>query len=236
MGYLIGSSLKEKFAALARPSFSHERPSLSRRSRIRVGFVASQGHEGGFIRGMAQIVRRLDPHGFEPFVFSAESTFPACRAHFADSTVHCVSFLPTLPDASETIRSAKCDILYHWQVGTDRLSYFLPFTRCAPIQCTGFGMHGTTGMEEVDAFISSRFFERPDSGEGLHRDIGQAECTAHVAAASDGPRRRHSCGIRSSRAGNPVLLPPKASQVSPRLRRAFVVDSRSWTPEDIWSC
>jgi predicted O-linked N-acetylglucosamine transferase (SPINDLY family) len=44
------------------------------------------------------------------------------------------------------------------------LNYFLTFARLAPVQCTGFGTHGTTGIAAVDYFLSSRLIE-PEEAE-----------------------------------------------------------------------
>ncbi len=59
----------------------------------------------------------------------------------------------------EAVRDSRCDILYHRQIGTSLMNYFLPFARCAPIQCTAWGSHGTTGIEAVDYYLSSDLIE-----------------------------------------------------------------------------
>lgn len=62
---------------------------------------------------------------------------------------------------------AECDVLMHWQAGTDIMNYFLPFLPLAPVQCIGFGNHGTTGIGNIDYFVSSQLFER---GHDAHQD------------------------------------------------------------------
>ena len=42
--------------------------------------------------------------------------------------------------------------------GTDIMNYFLPFLPLAPVQTIGSGMHGTTGIANIDYGISSQLF------------------------------------------------------------------------------
>lgn len=67
----------------------------------------------------------------------------------------------------KAIRETECDLVVHWHAGSDVLNYFLPFLPLAPHQCIGFGANGTTGIPNIDHFVSSRLFER---GEGAEDD------------------------------------------------------------------
>ena len=62
----------------------------------------------------------------------------------------------------EVIQQTRCHVIVHWHAGTDVMNYFLPFLPLAPVQCIGFGANGTTGIANIDYFISSRLFERDD--------------------------------------------------------------------------
>jgi predicted O-linked N-acetylglucosamine transferase (SPINDLY family) len=72
-----------------------------------------------------------------------------------------VPFADRLGPAAERVAEVRCDILYHWQIGTDPLNYFLPLARLAPIQCTSWGSHGTTGMAAINYCLSSDLIELP---------------------------------------------------------------------------
>jgi predicted O-linked N-acetylglucosamine transferase (SPINDLY family) len=61
--------------------------------------------------------------------------------------------------AAETIREARFDLLYYWEVGSDVLNYFLPFLRLAPVQCTSGGLPVTSGIPTMDYFLSSELAE-----------------------------------------------------------------------------
>ena len=54
-------------------------------------------------------------------------------------------------------------MLYHWEVGSDALNYFLPFLRLAPVQCTSWGTQVTSGLAEVDYYLSSELVDTPEA-------------------------------------------------------------------------
>lgn len=158
--------LKEKFATVFEKSVSWDRQddNLPRGSRPRIGFVVNRRHEGGFLRGMAGIVAQLDRERFEPVVLCSQNILETCRAVIGRPDVIFLPFSDRFSDAVEEVASAQCDLLYHWQIGTDALNYFLPMARLAPVQCTGFGTHGTTGIAAVKHFLSSELIE-PEGAE-----------------------------------------------------------------------
>jgi protein O-GlcNAc transferase len=61
--------------------------------------------------------------------------------------------------AAEAIRAGQFDVLYYWEIGTDNLNYFLPFCRLAPLQCTSWGVPATSGIPQVDEYLSSELIE-----------------------------------------------------------------------------
>jgi predicted O-linked N-acetylglucosamine transferase (SPINDLY family) len=63
------------------------------------------------------------------------------------------------------VRASDCDLIYYRKTGSDPWSYFLPFTRPAPIQCTSYGTHGTSGIPAIDYFLSSSFVEPNNAGQ-----------------------------------------------------------------------
>jgi predicted O-linked N-acetylglucosamine transferase (SPINDLY family) len=56
--------------------------------------------------------------------------------------------------------------LYYWEVGTDATNYFLPFLRLAPVQCTSWGVQVTSGVPQIQYYLSSELVE--PSGAASH--------------------------------------------------------------------
>lgn len=153
-------AIMTKFAALFRGVFPDHRP-VAGDGPPHVGFVVTRGREGGFIRGMAGIVDGLSD--FRVSVFAGPGGLPTLRASITRPDAGFVAMPNRLPEAAERIASARCDVLYHWQVGTDPLGYFLPFARPAPVQCTSWGTHVTSGIPAIDFYLSSELIEAPGS-------------------------------------------------------------------------
>ncbi len=154
--------LKEKYARLFAPHFPKGRPQITRRGKIRVGFLCTLGHEGGYVRSYGDIMRQLDRSRFEVVGLVSKSILAYCRQRIPDDEIRWVGFTHDLPRAFDMIRHTACDIVAHRHADTDKMDYFLPFLPLAPIQVIGSGMHGTTGIANIDYGISSKLFERGD--------------------------------------------------------------------------
>jgi predicted O-linked N-acetylglucosamine transferase (SPINDLY family) len=66
-----------------------------------------------------------------------------------------------LEEAREQVAAAELDVLFYTDIGMDPWTYFLAFSRLAPVQCTTFGQPGTTGIPTVDYFLSCEHLEPP---------------------------------------------------------------------------
>ena len=160
--------LKSKFAALFRDVFPVREP-VTGSGPFKIGFVATQPTPGMFLRCTGGIIDRLDPNQFRIVLFGRPAGLAAMRAALQRSDVEFVSLTNDLPASALRVAAARCDVLYHWQVGTDPLAYFLPFTRPAPIQCTSWGTHVTSGVPAIAHYLSSELIE-PDNGERYYTE------------------------------------------------------------------
>jgi predicted O-linked N-acetylglucosamine transferase (SPINDLY family) len=161
--------IRGKVARVFEPFFPQERPTRQchqgTRQRYRIGFLVFAGHEGGFLRGTAGLLRQLDRKRFEVVVLCPDSLVEPCRQSIRCDDVSIVPLCGTFEQVAEQARDADCDLMYHRKTGSHPWSYFLPFTRPAPVQCTSYGTHGTSGIPAVDYFISSSFVEPSDAGQ-----------------------------------------------------------------------
>ena len=67
--------------------------------------------------------------------------------------------------ARQAIAEKAMDILYYPDIGMDPLTYYLAFSRLAPVQCTSWGHPDTTGIPNMDYYISSSDAEPPEAQE-----------------------------------------------------------------------
>lgn len=75
-----------------------------------------------------------------------------------------VIYLPDhLKKARRIIAEQAPDILLYLDIGMDSLTYFLAFSRLAPVQCTTWGHADTTGIPNLDYYLSSVHAEPHDA-------------------------------------------------------------------------
>ncbi len=154
--------LKEAYANIFRdrlPVFSVSR----RTGKPRVGIVVTRSHEGIFLRSMANIIERLDPELFDVVILCSHGATGMIRDRI-HRDVEIIGFPERFDHVVSVIQNAAVDVLYYWEIGTDTTNYFLPFLRLAPVQCTSWGIQITSGISEVDYYLSSNLVE-PDNAQ-----------------------------------------------------------------------
>lgn len=163
---------KENLAGIFRHAFPHEKPALSQTlkhcPKIRVGFVAVDGHYRGFLRVHRYLLENIGPKEFDVLLFCTKKHLDSCKKTIHGDHVRIVPLPDSFEQAVEAIRETRCSVLYHWKVGGGLLDYFLPFARLAPIQCTSYGTHGTSGVEDVDYYLTSPYMESPSTDFNRH--------------------------------------------------------------------
>ncbi len=161
--------------------------------RIKIGFASA--HLGSHTIGKLnrRLIEYLDRERFEVFVFHLG---PYARdrdsdlAALADTADHFEELAESLSAAQQTVATAELDILYYPDIGMEPMSYFLGFARLAPIQCVIWGHPVTTGLPEIDYFISSSLLEPDNAKEHyseeliLFPDIGTSYTMPQIKPAS----------------------------------------------------
>lgn len=151
--------IKEKYARLfAWPNAV--RPQVRNcDSKYQIGILVTRNHEGIFINLMAGLVNNLPSPDLEVTVICSVASLNRLRDVIHQPAVRFLTIPDELAPAIQKIREQNFDLIYYWEVGSDALNYFLPFFRLAPVQCTSWGLSVTTGLPEMDYFISSQLLE-----------------------------------------------------------------------------
>ena len=138
-------------------------PTSSSGRRLKIGFVSSNLFEhtiGKFYHG---IIRELSREHFE--VVAIRPPHDADR--LADAIGAAVDRNVKMPFdlymARDVIASERLDIIFYPDLGMTPLSYFLAFARLAPVQCVSWGHPVTTGIPNIDYFISAKSIEPQDA-------------------------------------------------------------------------
>lgn len=156
--------LKEKWAQLFHGRLPAGEPQPGR-ERPHLGFVVTHVHEGVFARSLKGILNRLPVQRFRTtIVCNRAAVAQFLRDTLANPAINFLVIPPQLDQAADAIHRANFDLLYYWEIGTDATNYFLPSFRLAPVQCTSWGWQVTSGIPQVDNYISSHLLEPADAG------------------------------------------------------------------------
>ncbi len=140
--------------------------------RIRIGFISKFMFHHSIGRITQGVLANISREQFEtyalfvpPFV---EDDVSAFIRNNADKTV---IVQPSLEAARKQIAELELDVLFYQDIGMEPFTYFLAFARLAPVQCVFFGHPDTTGIRNMDYFISNDLFEPENAQEHFSEQL-----------------------------------------------------------------
>jgi protein O-GlcNAc transferase len=129
---------------------------------IKIGFFSAFLHEHS-IRYIAEgVIQNLDRELFDVVVFGVQGEGEISVFGAGDTAGRYIQLPNILEPARERIAGAELDILVYCDIGMEPLSYYLGFARLAPVQCVLQGHPVTTGIPNIDYFLSSALQEPKD--------------------------------------------------------------------------
>ncbi|HEY3076857.1 MAG TPA: tetratricopeptide repeat protein [Burkholderiales bacterium] len=169
--------------------------------RTRVGFISRFLHQHSIGKTSRGLVAELSRDEFEVTTVVAPPVVDdeMARAIRAASD-RAVVLPPQLETARERIAELELDVLFYQDIGMDAFTYFLAFARLAPLQCVSFGHPDTTGIANIDYFVSNDLYEPADGAEHyserlvLLRDLGTLAYYYRPQLAAPA-RRREDFGL-----------------------------------------
>jgi protein O-GlcNAc transferase len=130
--------------------------------RLRIGFISRYFHpDHPMTKLFGGLIEQLDRRQFEVTVFRFDP--PATAPVGTDTQV--IVLGDDLGAARQAIAQARLDVLFYTDIGMEPTSYFLAFSRLAPVQCVTFGHPVTTGIASIDYFLSARDMETDNAQE-----------------------------------------------------------------------
>jgi protein O-GlcNAc transferase len=133
--------------------------------RVRIGIASAFFYEHSIGNTSRGLVEHLDRNKFEVMLIRLGHSKRDALADHLDQTADqvIVASDTDLDAARNAIANLKLDVLFYQDIGMEPLSYFLAFARLAPVQLTSFGHPDTTGIPNLDYFVSSENYEPPGS-------------------------------------------------------------------------
>ena len=138
-------------------------------------------------------------------------------------------------DAQRAIGELKLDLLFFADIGMDVRTYFLAFARMAPVQCVTWGHPDTTGIPNMDYFVSGEQIEPQGGVEHYSEELYQLPAPPTYypfPEIPDGLKVRADFGISQTR--TLYLCPQSAVKFHPDIDQLFAGVLRNDDDADIY--
>ncbi|MBY0403722.1 MAG: tetratricopeptide repeat protein [Cyanobacteria bacterium] len=134
-------------------------------SKPRIGFISkyfrSQHTMGKVFSGLIQTLNRDE---FSIYVFMLDDGLGEKDAFPLHPDDCCITLpLWETEAACELVLKEKLDILFYTDIGMEPSTYFMAFSRLAPVQMVSWGHPETTGLDTIDYYLSAEVFETPEA-------------------------------------------------------------------------
>jgi protein O-GlcNAc transferase len=129
--------------------------------RLRIGIASANLYNHSIGHTTRGLVERLDRALFEVVVVRLGTAPEDDIGRAIDGAADAVSRIATddLQQARQQIAALSLDILFYQDIGMEPYTYLLSFSRLARVQLTSFGHPDTTGVPNMDYFVSSEWYE-----------------------------------------------------------------------------
>lgn len=141
-------------------------PDPKRARRVRIGFVSTHFYSHSVARALAcGLIRDLPRESFDVHVFAVAPQDDAMSEGIARASDHYLRLPLELERVRQSIEGARLDVLVFTDIGMHPLTYFLAFSRLAPVQIATWGHSETTGIDTIDYYLSADGVEIPQAQE-----------------------------------------------------------------------
>ncbi|HER27104.1 MAG TPA: tetratricopeptide repeat protein, partial [Rhodospirillales bacterium] len=140
-----------------------------RSEKYRIGFLSHHFHNHTIGKLNRGFIEHFDRNRFDVIVFrtgSIDDSGSQAIEKAADKVVH----LPENLDAAQRlVAHERLDLLFYPDTGMDAFTYYLAYARLAPVQVTSWGHPISTGIANMDYYVSSHDLET-DRGDDHYRE------------------------------------------------------------------
>jgi predicted O-linked N-acetylglucosamine transferase (SPINDLY family) len=171
-------------------------------ARLRIGFFSVHTHQHSVSRCFAPLIAQLAKDArFEVVMISVRDPAKETVNPYRDFNGRLLLVSRDCQGARETIATERLDVLVYQDIGMEELSYFLAFARLARVQCVLGGHPDTTGIPNLDYFISTALAEPPEAQAHYSEKLLLISCLPAVferPASPRAPARRADFGLPAS--------------------------------------
>ena len=166
-------------------------------ARLRIGYISPDLRHHPVAFFVLPLLRAFDREQFEVFCYANNSEDAVSRTMAQQPGVHWTNILGLLPEeAARLVAADEVDILCDLSGHTKDNCLAVLARKPAPVQITGLGYMGPTGLSTIDYLLGDRVLDAAEEAE----DAAAERC--HLAV-EDGA----SQGTREKRSERPLSLP-----------------------------
>lgn len=185
--------------------------------RIRVGFLSTffYNHSVGlcFLQLLGALARTA---AVDVVLIAMGSREDAWTQQAASACSAYVRVPEDLASARQRLSTLGLDVLVYTDIGMNAVSYFLAFSRLAPVQCVLGGHPVTTGLPSIDYFISSAQLEGPGAQAHYSETLIQLRSWTVVIPRIEPPQPGPSrAGLGLPATGRLYVCPTKLQKMHP---------------------
>ena len=166
-------------------------------ARLRIGYISPDLRHHPVAFFVLPLLRAFDRERFEVFCYANNSEDAVSRTMAQQPGVHWTNILGLLPEeAARLVAADEIDILCDLSGHTKDNCLAVLARKPAPVQVTGLGYMGRTGLSTIDYLLGDRVLDAAEEAE----DAAAERCRG---AVEDGA----SQGTREERSERPLSLP-----------------------------
>jgi len=154
--------------------------------RIRIGFISRFFYSHTIAKLNIGYVEKLDRSRFHVTVLVISTGMvDTMSERFQTAADNFVMLTGGVEQMREQVANQQLDILVYTDIGMEPWSYFLAFSRLAPVQCVTWGHPATSGIDTIDYFISHQECETEESRSAYTEKLfclsSAAACTCYAS-------------------------------------------------------
>jgi len=134
-----------------------------KKGRIRIGFISSFFRDHTIGKLYKGVIEFLSKDKFEIVIFQSTKKKDEISKAIFNAAYKVVPMYKKLEQDRKGIAAEELDILFYPDIGMDPYTYFLAFARLAPVQIVSWGHPETSGIPNIDYFLSSDLIEQEGS-------------------------------------------------------------------------
>jgi len=131
--------------------------------KIKIGFFSNFLHKYHSVcKDRSGIINNLsrDKYDIVYFTFDTPKEDAMIPKILKTTTKNIILSNSNIEEARKQIENEKLDILVYCELGMDPRSLFIAYSRLAPVQCNTWGHSDSSGIDTIDYYVSSKYYEK----------------------------------------------------------------------------